>query len=362
MVMQEMDKPRDTFILMRGQYDKPGEKITAGLPGSCPLPGAYPPNRLGLAQWLTDPDHPLTSARRRQSLLADGVRHRAGEDRRRLRHAGRASVPSRTAGLARDGVYPHRLEREGHDAPDRHVGHVSSSRRASRPRLREKDPENRLLARGPRFRLPAEFIRDQALAVSGLLVPKIGGPSVKPYQPAGLWEEIAFGGGFSAQTYVSRIMARTCIGAACTRSGNAPCPPPSLQAFDAPEREFCMVRRSITNTPLQALALMNDPTYVEASRKLAERMLTEAGRIAGRAHSVRVPPVRVPSGHARRAESAKACSTINWPVSAKTRKRRRNCLRVGESKRDEKLDPAELAAWTIIASTLLNLDETITKN
>src|SRR5207248_7692322 len=143
------------------------------------------------------------------------------------------------------------------------------------PPLLQRDPENLLLARGPRFRLPGEIIRDQALAISGLLVPKIGGPSVKPYQPPGLWEELAFGGGFSAQTYVQdhgEALYRRSMYTFWKRT----CPPPSLQTFDAPEREFCMVRRSVTNTPLQALVLMNDPTYVEAARKFAERILKEA--------------------------------------------------------------------------------------
>src|SRR3954453_17273914 len=136
-------------------------------------------------------------------------------------------------------------------------------------------PIRRPPPRGPRFRLPAEFIRDQALAVSGLLVDKIGGPSVHPYQPPGLWEEISFGSGFSAQTYVQdhgEALYRRSLYTFWKRT----CPPPSLQTFDAPEREFCMVRRSVTNTPLQALVLMNDTTYVEAARKFAERIVTEA--------------------------------------------------------------------------------------
>src|SRR5262249_8125202 len=143
------------------------------------------------------------------------------------------------------------------------------------PQLLARDPENRLLARGPRFRLPAEFIRDQALAVSGLLVPKIGGPSLHPHPPPGLWEEISFGAGFSAQKYEQDhgdALHRRSMYTFWKRT----CPPPALQTFDAPEREFCMVRRSITNTPLQALVLMNDPTYVQAARKLAERILTQA--------------------------------------------------------------------------------------
>src|SRR5205085_2850826 len=147
-----------------------------------------------------------------------------------------------------------------------------------------RDPENRLLAHGPRFRLPAEFIRDQALAVSGLLNRKIGGQSVSPYQPAGLWEELmsrADGKNWTAQTYVQShgddLYRRTMY-----TFWKRTCPPPTLATFDAPDRETCTVRRPRTNTPLQALILMNDPTYVEASRKLAERLMTEAKTVEER--------------------------------------------------------------------------------
>jgi hypothetical protein len=146
------------------------------------------------------------------------------------------------------------------------------------PALHEKDPENRLLARGPRYRLQAEFIRDQALAVSGLLNREIGGKSVSPYQPPGLWEELMSrddGKNWTAQTYVQdhgKDLYRRTMYTFWKRT----CPPPTLATFDAPDRETCTVRRARTNTPLQALVLLNDPTYVEASRKLAERMMTEA--------------------------------------------------------------------------------------
>ena len=143
--------------------------------------------------------------------------------------------------------------------------------------LLEKDPENRLLARAPRTRMPAEMIRDTALSVSGLLNPAIGGPSVFPYQPAGLWEEMAFGEGFTAQAYEQDH------GADLYRRGmytfwKRTVPPASLAAFDAPDREKCTARRVMTNTPLQALALLNDPTYVEAARALAERVVPRSPR------------------------------------------------------------------------------------
>jgi hypothetical protein len=227
------------------------------------------------------------------------------------------------------------------------------------PRLREKDPENRLLARGPRVRLPAEFIRDQALAVSGLLVREIGGPSVRPYHPPGLWEEIAFGAGFTAQKYEQdkgKALYRRSMYTFWKRT----CPPPSLQAFDAPEREFCMVRRSVTNTPLQALVLMNDPTYVEAARKFAERILKEApasptSRIT---HAFRLALARRPKYR----ETAVLLRVLNEQLAAfrKDTAAAEKLLAVGESPRDAALATPELAAWTTVASVLLNLDETIT--
>ncbi len=360
MVMQEMDKPRDTFVLIRGQYDKPGEKITAGLPGFLPALGDYPANRLGLAQWLVNPNHPLTSRvavnRYWQMLFGTGLVKTAEDFGTQ---GERPSHPELLDWMATEFI------RTGWDVKGmmRLIVTSATYRQGSRttPALRERDPENRLLARGPRFRLPAEFIRDQALDVSGLLVPIIGGPSVKPYQPAGLWEDIAFGGNFSAQTYQQDH------GDNLYRRGmytfwKRTCPPPSLQTFDAPEREFCMVRRSTTNTPLQALALMNDPTFVEASRKLAERLLTEGGsttsarlNLAYRlcvSRPAAPPEIKILSG-------LLSDQLIRFRKDATLADK---LLAVGESKRSATLDKNELAAWTLIASTVLNLDETITIN
>lgn len=360
MVMQEMDKPRDTFVLIRGQYDKPGEKITAGLPGFLPALGDYPANRLGLAQWLVNPNHPLTSRvavnRYWQMLFGIGLVKTAEDFGTQ---GERPSHPELLDWMATEFI------RTGWDVKGMMRLLVTSAtyRQVSRttPALRERDPENRLLARGPRFRLPAEFIRDQALDVSGLLVPTIGGPSVKPYQPAGLWEDIAFGGNFSAQTYQQDH------GDNLYRRGmytfwKRTCPPPSLQTFDAPEREFCMVRRSTTNTPLQALALMNDPTYVEASRKLAERLLTEGGSTTAArlnlAYRLCVSRPAAPQ-EIKILSGLLSDQLIRFGKDATLADK---LLAVGESKRNPALDKNELAAWTLIASTVLNLDETITIN
>jgi hypothetical protein len=232
------------------------------------------------------------------------------------------------------------------------------------PDLLERDPENRMLARAPRFRLPAEFLRDQALEVSRLLTGPIGGPSVRPYHPPGLWEELSIdpnSTSFSAQRYVQdhgdALYRRTMY-----TFWKRTVPPPSLQTFDAPEREFCIVRRSVTNTPLQALVLMNDPSYVEAARKFAERILTEA-----------------PASHRERLKFAFALAVARPPKPSEIRvltgllqsqrerfhknpKAAEQLLGVGESKRNETLDTAELAAWSTVASVILNLDETITKS
>jgi hypothetical protein len=228
------------------------------------------------------------------------------------------------------------------------------------PELEERDPENRLLARGPRFRLPAEEIRDNALAISGLLNDKIGGPSVYPYQPPGLWEEMSTGLGYSGQTYregTGPDLYRRSMYTIWKRT----VPPPSMTTFDAPDREKCAARRTITNTPLQALVLMNDPTYVEASRVLAQNAILQAGR----------DPVKRVDYVFRRATGRRPgpqeCAVLLDLAQQELAEYRHNepsamkLLSVGASKCNPHLDPAELAAWTTVASTILNMDETITK-
>jgi hypothetical protein len=225
--------------------------------------------------------------------------------------------------------------------------------------LLARDPDNRLLARGPRFRLSAEAIRDGALSISGLLAEKVGGPSVMPYQPAGLWEELAYGGGFSAQTYQQGRgddLYRRSLYTFWKRTA----PPPSLSAFDAPDREVCVVRRLRTNTPLQALVLLNDPTYIEAARKFAERIMAfddntdQRIRFAFRLATSR-PPAQSELDTLKNAFERRLMACRENPTHAI------RLLEVGSAKRNETLDPVELAAWTAITSVILNLDETITK-
>ena len=226
-----------------------------------------------------------------------------------------------------------------------------------------KDRDNRLLARGPRYRLQAEFVRDQALAASGLLNAEIGGKSVSPYQPAGLWQELASRGdsrNWSAQFYEQshgKDLYRRTMYTFWKRTS----PPPQLVAFDAPDRETCTVRRSRTNTPLQALILMNDPTYVEASRKLAERTMKSGTATDDRIRfAFRVTLSRTPTAREieiLRGAYDKQLARFKADPAAAGR-----LLGVGEAARDSQVDAAELSAWTMVASTLLNLDETVTKN
>jgi hypothetical protein len=228
------------------------------------------------------------------------------------------------------------------------------------PALLEKDPENRLLARGPRGRLPAEMIRDTALAASGLLNDEIGGPSVLPYQPKGLWEEMAFGDGFSAQSY-GQSHGRDLYRRGMYTLWKRTVPPASLATFDAPDREKCTARRVTTNTPLQALALLNDPTYVEASRALAQRTMLEAGRDEKSriVYAFRLATARAPTG--KEIDVLRTLLKGRLESFRKDRPGALKLLTVGESGRDKRLDPAELAAWTTVASVIFNLDETMTK-
>lgn len=360
MVMAEMSKPRDTFTLGRGQYDNKGDKVTPGVPSFLPpMSRDMPPNRLGLAKWILDPSNPLTARvavnQYWQQYFGTGI-VKTAED---FGSQGEPpSHPELLDWLASEFV------RTGWDikAIQRLIVTSATYRQSSMAghELIERDPENRLLARGPRFRLPAEMIRDNALAISGLLNGKIGGPSVYPYQPKGLWEEMAFGEGYSGQSYAPSS------GADLYRRGmytvwKRTVPPPSLTLFDAPDREKCTARRAVTNTPLQALALLNDPTYVEASRALAERTLRNGGESDGARmdFAFKLATARTPDLQERAVllDSLKAFRASYSQDRANAGK----LLAVGDTKADSRLAPRELAAWTTVASMILNLDETVTK-
>jgi hypothetical protein len=374
MVMQELQQPRETFMLIRGEYNKKGAKVTAALPAALPpLPKDAPLNRLGLARWLVAPEQPLTSRvivnRYWQMFFGTGL-VKTVED-----FGSQGELPSHPElldWLAAEFMEPTPapLGSGGKQRWDvKHLMRLIVTSAAYRQssvvtsELLARDPENRLLARGPRLRLQAEFIRDQALAISGLLNPEIGGASVSPYQPAGLWQELASRGdskNWSAQFFVQshgKDLYRRTMYTFWKRTS----PPPQLVTFDAPDREVCTVRRSRTNTPLQALVLMNDPTYVEAARKLGERMIHHAKRPDERiAFAFRLATARAPSDQ----ELGVLTQALTRQVERYRRdeKAARKLLAVGESPADESVPPAELAAYTILASVILNLDETVTKN
>jgi hypothetical protein len=324
-----------------------------------PLADERPRNRLTLARWLVQPGHPLTSRvavnRFWQMYFGTGL-VKTQED---FGVQGEPpSHPELLDWLATEFV------RSGWDvrALQRLIVTSATYRQSSAvtQTLAERDPENRLLARGPRFRLPAEMIRDTALFAAGLLNDEIGGPSVLPYQPTGLWEEMAFGEGYSAQAY-EQSHGKDLYRRGMYTFWKRTVPPASMATFDAPDREKCAARRALTNTPLQALVLLNDPTYVEAARNLAERVLRtpqldDAKRIG---LAFRLITARTPA----RGETnvLRTLLRAQRQVFAVDRPAARKLVSVGESARDERLDVAELAAWTTVASTILNLDETITK-
>jgi hypothetical protein len=356
MVMAEMEKPRDTFLLARGVYNQPAEKVTPGVPAALPvLPDEYPNNRLGFARWLVHPSNPLTSRvavnRLWQMLFGVGLVKTAEN------FGSQGEWPSHPALL--DWLATEYIQ-GGWDTKAllKHIVTSATYRQSSKapPQLLEKDPENRLLARGPRFRVPPEIVRDQALAISGLLAERIGGPSVKPYQPAGLWSELA--GGKDYEQDHGRDLYRRSLYTLWKRTA----PPPSMMIFDAPGREACTVLATRTNTPLQALDLMNDVTYIEASRKLAERMMVEGGESPEKRieYGFRLATARPPSHD----EAGILLGSLHQyldafqtdPMSAS------KLLSQGESPRNEALGVPELASYSMVASLILNLDETVTKN
>ncbi|MBI2824501.1 MAG: DUF1553 domain-containing protein [Planctomycetia bacterium] len=354
MVMRELEPPKETFVLVRGEYDKPGERVERGVPASLPpLAADAPRDRLGFARWLVDPANPLSARvavnRYWQLYFGTGL-VKTTED---FGSQGQPpSHPELLDWLATEFI------RIGWDTKAMQKLIVTSAtyRQSSSvdAHLAAADPENRLLARGPRFRLPAGTIRDAALAASGLLVEKIGGPSVKPYQPPGLWEELTAisykqdeGEGLyrrSMYTFWKRTIA-----------------PPNMMQFDSSSRETCVVRSGRTNTPLQALTLLNDVTYVEAARGLAQRMLVEGGATPRERITLafRLVTGRRPQGDElavlTRGLEKHLARYAAEPDAAK------RLIAFGESKPNETLNPAEVAAYTTVAGVILNLDEAITK-
>ncbi len=366
MVMSELPKPRPAHILRRGAYDAPGEPVVRGVPavlnplrtdsGGKPAYVDSGSSRLDFARWLVDPAHPLTSRvavnRFWQMLFGAGL-VRTVDD-----FGSQGELPTHPELLDCLAV---EFRSGGWDVKSliRKIVTSATYRQSSQPSAQsmQRDPENWLLARGSRLRLPAEMIRDQALAVSGLLVEKIGGPSVKPYQPDGIYKDMAFSGLTGYQHDKGDGLWRRSLYTFWKRTVLAP----NMQVFDASAREFCTVRETRTNTPLQALNLMNDMTYIEAARFLAERVIREGGsgpetRLAW---AFRFATARQPTGRELEVllgnlESQRKYFQSN-PDRAET------LLMVGEKRNDQSLDRIELAAYATVAGLILNLDEVITR-
>ncbi|MCX7385613.1 MAG: PSD1 and planctomycete cytochrome C domain-containing protein [Planctomycetales bacterium] len=362
MVMVEPAEPRAIFVLKRGQYDQRGEQVTAAFPhalvsleSAVSATGPEPLNRLQLARWLTDPAHPLTARvavnRQWEMLFGIGLVETA-ED-----FGIQGALPSHPELL--DWLATE-LVRQGWDqrAILQQIVLSATYRQSSNVNAEQlhRDPRNLLLGRGPRYRLPAETVRDNALFVSGLLQEKLGGPSVKPYQPAGLWEDVSVE---RRDKYVADTddgLYRRSMYTFWKRT----CPPPSMATFDAPDRETCTVRRARTNTPLQALILLNDPTYVEAARKVAERVLLASDSDEARIGlAFRIVLSRLPSDSEQEIlqeilDDARIHFTSHSTASAEF-------LSIGNAPHDTTLNPLDLAAWSAVMSVVMNLDECISK-
>ncbi|MBK9165914.1 MAG: DUF1553 domain-containing protein [Bryobacterales bacterium] len=356
MVMQESPVQKATHLLIRGAYDKPGERVEPGLPDFLPpLPAGAPNNRLGFAQWLIDPGNPLlarvTVNRFWQMYFGTGL-VKTVED---FGLQGEwPSHPELLDWLATEFI------RTGWDVKALHKLIVTSATyrqsSAATPGLIQRDPENRLLARGPRFRLPAEVLRDQALAMAGLLTEKLGGRSVMPYQPDGLWGELIMQDQEYVQSQGPDLYRRSLY-----TFWKRTVAPPMMVNFDAANREACVVRENRTNTPLQALNLMNDVTFVEAGRFLGQRMMREGGRTAESRlrHGFRIATGRTP----RAAELDVLTGSLRYHLDyfSGREAQAEKFLAQGDSPADPALPRRELAAYAAVASLLLNLDETVTK-
>jgi len=389
MVMEEMKDPRAAYILKRGDYDKRQDMVTRAVPAVLPklITTQKATNRLDLARWLVSKDHPLTARvtvnRFWQQFFGTGIVKTANDFGSQGEFPINPELLDWLACELRDGPNPEdgntQYARSGSGGGDtshtsgimnqpwdvKHLVRLlvtsSAYRQSSRvsPRKYELDPENRLLARGPRFRLDAEMIRDDALYVSGLLVEKMGGRGVRPYQPEGIWEAVGYTASNTAkftQDHGEALYRRSLY-----TFWKRTAPPPSLITFDAPSRERFCTRRERTDTPLQALVTMNDIQFVEAARHFGERLIQNGI----------TPEQRIDFGFravTSRHPSKAEMRTLNTALAKFVKKYELNSeaasklISIGESPVNKNLKPTELAAYTMMASLLLNLDETLNKN
>lgn len=357
---EKVNSPAMANVLMRGEYDKLGDKVTPAVFASLsPLPENAPPNRLGLAQWLIDKQNPLTARvtvnRYWQELFGAGIVKTADD------FGIMGDVPSHPELLDWLAV---EFRESGWNVKHMFRLMVTSAtyRQASTvtPAKLVKDRDNRLLSRGPRFRMDAEMIRDYALATSSTLSGKIGGASVRPYQPEGLWDIVGLPGG-NTRDYkqdTGESLYRRSLYTFWKRMS----PPPNMETFNAPSREFSCLRRERTNTPLQALVTLNDPQFVEASRNLAQLVLKEVGSedlpraLDFAATRLLCRPLRESERKVLQPAHASLLAFYQThPDDAKS------LVKVGESPADGSLDVAQLAAWTNLCNTLFNLDEVLNK-
>jgi hypothetical protein len=391
LVMKELPEPRETQIHIRGNFLSKGDKVEPGVPAvlnPLPIANGETPNRLTLARWLVSPDNPLTARvtvnRMWQEFFGRGLVETSEDFGTR---GDRPTHPELLDWLACEFMEPTAAEAGG-SLPEADSSQTITSLKkpwsmkrmhrlivlsatyrqssAAAPELVARDPDNRLLERGPRVRLSAEAVRDVALAVSGLLSPKIGGPSVMPPQPPGIWNSPYSGEKWETSQGEDRY--RRGLYTFWKRTA----PYPSFLSFDAPSREFCVVRRPRTNTPLQALALLNDPVYIEAAQALARRVMSEGGsETPSRAtRGFRLVLSRTPQppeleqlvglyqselDHYR--HDAKAAEAMAGTPKEPPQVDDKNAT----TSAAKPADTAELAAWTVVANVLLNLDETVTK-
>ena len=356
MTMEEMPQRRQTFVLARGAYDAPTDPVAPATPAAImQMPEEYPRNRLGFARWLIDPRNPLTA--------------RVAVNRfwRMFFGAGIVASPEDFGSQGKSPTHPELLDWLARRFVDgdwnvqglcRTIVLSATYRQNSTPHdpgLYQTDPANRLLARGPRHRLTAEQLRDNALAVSGLLVRKIGGPSVFPYQPEGLWKESGTGKTYSVSEGAD--LYRRSMYTFWRRTS----PPPTMTVFDAPSREFCLARREQTETPMQALVLLNDPQFVEASRVLAERLI--------RMHEADIPSCLREAFRlltSRQPTSTEMKILEEMYASQKTRfaadfSGAQKYVSIGEWPRDDSLPVADHAALTAVVQLMMSFDESVKK-
>ncbi|PAW83875.1 MAG: hypothetical protein B9S33_12870 [Pedosphaera sp. Tous-C6FEB] len=359
-IWKDLEKPRDSFVMVRGQYNKPGQQVWPNVPAVLPpLPKSGTTNRLDFAKWLVSPQHPLTARvavnRFWQQLFGTGLVKTAAD------FGAQGEAPSHPELLDWLAVT---FREQSWDMKQFMKLLVTSAtyRQDSKatPQKIAADPENRFYSRGPRFRLDAEQVRDNALAVSGLLVPTIGGKGVRTYQPDNIWEPVAYSGS-NTKTYKrdgGDALWRRSLYTFIKRTA----PAPSMTTFDAPSREQSCARRERSNTPLQALLLMNDVQHFEAARAFAQRIMKEGGSHAEErlAYGFRLATARPPT----KAELAVLSETLftQWAKYQGRTDAAKKAITFGESKPDASLDPSELAAYAMLANLILNLDEVVTKN